>query len=134
MTTLPTNMDPLDDLEDPTEEEDDEQDADFDANLASHVLDHLAPDVPGAVLDQTQLDPFVSELGGVQDKPAVDSPCPKCGAEMEAAVDPASLLSFPMRYIWRCSCGHEEARHDRHIIDNPGADAALDGLGDDDLF
>ena len=125
-------MDPLDDLEDPTEAEDDEADEDFDAGLSSHVVNTLAPDVPGMPLDDAQVNDVLAELGGAQDAPAVDSPCPQCGKEMEAEVDPASLLSFPMKYVWRCSCGHQEARKDRHVIDNPEADASMDGLGDED--
>ena len=79
-----------------------------------------------------QVTEVVTELGGAKDAPDTDSPCPKCGKEMEADVDPASLLSFPMQYVWRCLCGHQEARQDQHVIDNPGADSSMaDGDGDD---
>jgi hypothetical protein len=127
-------MDPLDDLEDPTTLEDDEADDAFASNLTSHVVDILSPDVPGMPLSDEQTNEVLAELGGISAAPQVDSPCPKCGQEMEADVDPASLLSFPMKYIWRCACGHQEARFDKHVIDNPDADASLDVRDGDDLF
>jgi len=127
-------MDPLDDLEDPTTIEDEEVDDAFSSNLTSHVVDNLSPDVPGTPLSDEQTNEVLAELGGISAAPQVDSPCPKCGQEMEADVDPASLLSFPMKYIWRCSCGHQEARYDKHVIDNPDADASMDGGDGDDLF
>jgi len=124
-------MDPLDDLEDPTDSEEEEADDAFSSGL-NNMVQALAPDVPGMPMEPQDLVPFVDELGGVQDTPPVDSPCPKCGSEMEAEVDPSSLLSFPMRYVWRCTCGHKEARLDKHIIDNPGADASMALRGDDE--
>ena len=126
-------MDPLDDIEDPANIDDDEEaDAAFASNLTSHVVTNLAPDVPGQVLSDEQTNEVLAELGGASDAPQIDSPCPKCGKEMEADVDPATLLSFPMKYVWRCACGHQEARQDQHVIDNPGADASMvDGNGDD---
>lgn len=126
-------MDPLDDLEDPTTLEDEEVDDAFASNLASHVVDILSPDVPGMPLSDEHTNEVLAELGGPSLLLA-DSPCPKCGQEMEADVDPASLLSFPMKYLWRCTCGHQEARLDKHVIENPDADAALDGGDGDDLF
>ena len=125
-------MDPLDDVEDPTDTEEAEADQAFAVKLAGHVATNLAPDVPGMLLTDEQTNEVLAELGGTSAAPQVDSPCPKCGQEMEADVDPASLLSFPMKYIWRCACGHQEARFDKHVIDNPDADASMDG--GDDLF
>lgn len=126
-------MDPLDDVEDPTGGEE-EADTAFGTQLVSHVLDNLAPDVPGMPLADEQVNEVLAELGGASATAPIDSPCPKCGQEMEADVDPSSLLSFPMKYIWRCTCGHQEARLDRHVIDNPDADASMDVRDGDDLF
>jgi predicted RNA-binding Zn-ribbon protein involved in translation (DUF1610 family) len=127
-------MDPLDDLEDPTDE-DKEANSAFSANLSSHVAGILAPDVPGMPLSDEHTNEVLAELGGISAAPQVDFPCPQCGQEMEADVDPSSLLSFPMKYIWRCNgCGHEEARLDKYVLDNPGADASLDVRDGDDLF
>lgn len=134
-TSLPTNMDPLDDVEDPENLEDDaEADAAFSANLVGHVAANLAPDVHGMVLLDEQVAEVLDGLGGAGAAPDVDSPCPKCGKEMEAEVDPASLLSFPMKYVWRCLCGHTEAREDKHVLENPGADASMVGTEGDDIF
>lgn len=127
-------MDPLDDLEDPTTLEDAEADDAFATNLSSYVGSALGRDVSGMPLADEQVNAVLTELGGTSAAPQVDSPCPKCGQEMEAEVDPSSLLSFPMRYVWRCTCGHQEARRDRHVIDNPDADASLDVREGDDLF
>lgn len=43
------------------------------------------------------------------------APCPVCpeGELRVADLDPAALLEFPVRFVWRCGgCGHEEVRSD----------------------
>jgi hypothetical protein len=76
-------------------------------------------------LSKEQLEEIRNEFGCHAEVPN-DDPCPDCGSLLSASVDPSSLLSFPMKYVWSCaSCGYSECREDKHVIENPGADAAL---------
>lgn len=58
-------------------------------------------------------DEVAEELDFQPDEPAPEhEKCPRCGGTMQAESDPDSLLSYPMKYKWKCGCGHEEIRED----------------------
>lgn len=55
----------------------------------------------------------LSELDYQPDEPAPEGEaCPRCGGTMQAQADPDSLLSYPMKYVFKCGCGHTETRED----------------------
>lgn len=55
----------------------------------------------------------IGELDYQPGEPAPENDtCPSCGGVMQAEADPDSLLSYPMKYVFRCACGHEETRED----------------------
>ena len=83
----------------------------------------MLPDVQGTELDEDNLNEVRKVLGYADDPK--NNTCPKCGEALTADVDPMSLLSFPMKYVWSCAkCGFQETREDGHV-DEQGSDPEM---------